>query len=72
MIKPTQYKLQPNTNKLIHTFLILDLLLDNVNSIRGFDLKGDGLTSECFDKDLHVETVIEKHLIGYLNSVATH
>ncbi|GAV64435.1 hypothetical protein CFOL_v3_07953, partial [Cephalotus follicularis] len=34
--------------------LILDLGLDIVNCVRAFDLKGDGLASESFYKDLHL------------------
>ena len=33
--------------------LILDLGLDVVNGVRRFDLKGDGLAGQSFNKDLH-------------------
>merc|ERR1719333_699147 len=34
-------------------FLVLDLGLDILDGVRGLDLEGDGLTSQCLDKDLH-------------------
>jgi len=36
------------------SFLILDLSLNVVNGIRGLNLKGDGLSSQGFNEDLHV------------------
>ena len=36
------------------TLLVLDLGLDILNSIRGFDLEGDGFTGESLDEDLHL------------------
>ena len=36
-----------------NSFLVLNLLLDLVNGVRALHLKGDGLSSEGFDKDLH-------------------
>jgi len=36
--------------------LVLDLRLDILNSVRGLDLEGDGLSSQGFDKDLHTTT----------------
>ena len=38
------------------TFLVLDLGLDIVDSVRGLDLKGDGLACESLDEDLHSST----------------
>merc|ERR1712213_146334 len=35
------------------SFLVLDLGLDILNGVRWFNLKGDGLASQCLDKDLH-------------------
>jgi len=35
------------------TFLVLNLSLDIFNGIRGFDLKGDGLTGQSFHENLH-------------------
>jgi len=35
------------------TFLVLDLSLDVLNSVCWLDIKGDGLTSESLDEDLH-------------------
>lgn len=36
------------------TLLVLDLGLDIVDSVRGLDLKGDGLASEGLHENLHV------------------
>jgi len=36
-----------------NTFLVLDLSLDVLNSVGWLDIKGDGLTSESLDEDLH-------------------
>ena len=33
--------------------LILDFLLDVLNSVAGLDIEGDGFASECFDENLH-------------------
>ena len=33
--------------------LVLDLGLHVLDGVAGLDLQGDGLTSECLDKDLH-------------------
>jgi len=41
-----------------NTFFVLDLLLDIVNSVGGFDLKGDGLTSKGLDENLYYEEKI--------------
>ena len=35
------------------SFLILNLGLDVLNGVRWLNLKGDGLSSECLDEDLH-------------------
>ena len=35
------------------TFLVLNFLLDLLNGITSFDLEGDGLSCESFDKNLH-------------------
>jgi hypothetical protein len=40
----------PNRNS---PFLVLDLGFDIVDSIRGFDLKGDGLASKGLNENLH-------------------
>merc|ERR1712215_414282 len=37
-----------------NTFLILNLGFAIVDGITGLNLKGDGLTSQCFHKDLHI------------------
>ena len=38
-----------------NTLLVLNLGLDIVNSVRGLDLKCDGLASQSLDENLHVE-----------------
>jgi len=35
--------------------LVLDLGLDIVDGVRGFNLEGDGLSSESLNEDLHAE-----------------
>merc|ERR1712213_304558 len=35
-----------------NSFLVLDLGLDILNGVRWFNLEGDGLSSQCLDKDL--------------------
>ena len=40
------------------SFLILNLGLDVVNSVAGFDIKSDGLTSQSLYKDLHGDEVV--------------
>jgi len=47
-------------------FLVLDLRLDIVNSIRGLDLKGDGLARECLDEDLHAASKAQDEMEGRL------
>ena len=37
-------------------FLVLDLGLDILDGVRGFDIKGDGLAGECLHENLHVST----------------
>ena len=37
-----------------NAFLVLDLGLDVLNSVAWLNLKGDGLASESFHKDLHI------------------
>ena len=41
--------------------LVLDLGLDIIDSVRGFDLEGNCLSSECLHEDLHAV----KALIGH-------
>merc|ERR1712031_120845 len=36
-----------------NAFLVLDLGLDIVDGVTGLNIKGDGLASQCLDKDLH-------------------
>ena len=40
------------------TLLVLDLGLDVLDGIRGFDLERDGLASERLDEDLHAACVL--------------
>jgi len=37
------------------SLLVLDLGLDVVDGVGGFDLEGDGLTRKGFDEDLHLD-----------------
>merc|ERR1712121_632407 len=48
------------------SFLILDLGLDVLNGIRGFNLKGDGLASQCLNEDLHTSSESENQMQGTL------
>ena len=41
------------------TFLVLNLSLDVLNSVGGFDVQSDGLASESLDEDLHTSTKSE-------------
>ena len=40
-------------------FLVLDFSFDVLDGVRGLYLDGDGLASECLDKDLHTTTQSE-------------
>ena len=42
-----------------NTFLVLNLSLDVLNSVRGLNVEGDGLTGEGLDEDLHTTTESE-------------
>jgi hypothetical protein len=44
------------------TFLILDLSFDVFNSVCWFNIKGDGLTSESLDEDLHSSSKSEDEM----------
>ena len=44
------------------TFLVLDLGLDVLNGVGWFDFKGDGLTSEGLDEDLHTTSESEDEM----------
>merc|ERR1711936_1350764 len=48
------------------SLLVLDLGLDVLNGVRGFDLKGDGLTGEGLDEDLHASPESEHKMKGAL------
>merc|ERR1711896_124897 len=48
------------------SLLVLDLGLDVLNGVRGFDLKGDGLTGEGLDEDLHASSQSEHKMEGAL------
>jgi len=45
-------------------FLILDLLLDVLNGISRFNVKGDGLSSQGLDEDLHASTETKDQVKG--------
>ena len=47
-------------------FLVLDFGLDVFDGIAGLDLKGDGLSSECLDEDLHATTQTKDEVEGGL------
>jgi streptomycin 6-kinase len=47
-----------------NTFLVLDLGLDIVDGIRGLNLKGNSLSSEGLDEDLHTTTKAEDEMKG--------
>merc|ERR1712142_394382 len=46
-----------------NSFLILDLGFNIVDGVTGLNLEGDGFTSQCFHKDLHIGT-FALHLIS--------
>ena len=45
-----------------NTFLVLDLGLDVFDGVSWLDIKGDGLTSEGFDEDLHTTSESENKM----------
>jgi len=47
-------------------FLVLDLGLDVLNSVRGLNIKGDGLASEGLHEDLHASAKSEDQVKGGL------
>ena len=47
-------------------FLVLDLVLDVINSVGGLDLERDGLASQGLDEDLHTATETEDKVQGGL------
>merc|ERR1712158_188661 len=48
------------------SLLVLDLSLDVLNGVRGFDLEGDGLASQGLDEDLHTSPQSEHEMEGAL------
>ena len=48
------------------SFLVLDLGLDVLNGVRWLNIKGDGLTGEGLDEDLHTTTESEDQMEGGL------
>merc|ERR1719201_265964 len=48
------------------SLLVLDLGLDVLNGVRWFDLKGDGLSSQGLDEDLHTSSQSEHKMEGAL------
>ena len=49
-----------------NALLVLDFCLNIVDGVRGLNLKGDGLASEGFDKNLHTTTQTEHQVEGGL------
>jgi len=47
-----------------NSFLILDLCFDVLNGICWLDIKGDGLTGESFDEDLHTTSKSKDKMEG--------
>merc|ERR1712025_1006337 len=47
-----------------NSFLVLDFSLDVFNGIRWFNLKGDGLASQCLDEDLHTSSQSKHKMKG--------
>merc|ERR1711868_54311 len=47
-----------------NSFLVLDLGLDILNRVRRLNLKGDGLTSQGLDEDLHTSSQSENQMQG--------
>ena len=45
-----------------NTFLVLDLSLDVLNGVSWLNIKGDGLTSEGLDEDLHTSSKSENEM----------
>ena len=49
-----------------NTFLVLDLGLDVLDGVGGFDFQGDGLSGEGLDEDLHSSTETQDQVEGGL------
>merc|ERR1711944_286292 len=49
-----------------NSLLVLDLSLDVLNGVGGFDLEGDGLASQGLDEDLHASPESEHKMEGAL------
>merc|ERR1712112_760016 len=47
-----------------NSLLVLDLGLDILNGVRGFNLQGDGLSSQGLDEDLHTTSQSENQMQG--------
>merc|ERR1712213_223633 len=45
-----------------NSFLVLDLSLDILNRVRRLNLKGDGLSSQGLDEDLHTSSQSENKM----------
>jgi hypothetical protein len=46
------------------SFLVLDFSLDVFNSVGGFHIEGDGLSSQGLDEDLHTSSESEDEMEG--------
>ena len=44
----------------------LNLVLDVIDCVRGFDLESDGLASDCLDEDLHPDEEQKSRLRLYI------
>merc|ERR1711974_323658 len=49
-----------------NSFLVLDLSLDVLNAVGGFDLESDGLAGQSLDEDLHASSESENQMKGGL------
>merc|ERR1711933_669308 len=49
-----------------NSLLVLDLSLDILNAVGGFDLESDGLASQSLDEDLHASSESENQMKGGL------
>jgi hypothetical protein len=72
---PAIFKLFPGEDKTLlirrNSFLVLDLRLDIVNRVRGFNLEGDRFAGQGLDEYLHASTKAQDEMKrGFLLDVA--
>jgi len=48
------------------SFLVLDFCFDILNRVRGFNIKGNGFSSQSFNKDLHSTSKSQDQVKGWL------